>query len=229
MIMRLAIDSNNLGVQHHQGGRLRESLKMFQGSLQMLMYGNLDSGGLQHVLNNDNRVKLALQSLNQSEHEMLVSKTEARLHEHRFLADDFVFTKAIPMLGSVSNNYEIKCAIILFNTALSYHLLSLEFPSHMGRNQQKALKLYKMSFQIASSLHSHMCLEVSRLLSGLLNNLGKLAYDLGQHDMSRFYFSNLTAFIHSLPVSSQVMVAEERRGMLLNSFILDLPSSAAAA
>ena len=38
MIMRLAIDSNNLGVQHHQGGRLRESLQMFQGSLQMLMY-----------------------------------------------------------------------------------------------------------------------------------------------------------------------------------------------
>jgi tetratricopeptide (TPR) repeat protein len=229
----VAIIYNNLGVQYHEKGRWEEALEMFQGSLQLMMHVSNDvihDDYRQMVIGSDVRVQRAHQRWQQS----LVSEsiiTKKATHKEKGGVDDFVFTKAIEMADSSFERYEIKSAVVLFNVALTYHLFSLEVPGQMEHNRHKAHQLYNMSYQIASVLHLQGRPEVSlcRLLTALLNNLGKLAHDAGQYKASRSYFAALSGLLNCLPESENAMVVEERRGLLLNSFILDQPWTAAAA
>jgi tetratricopeptide (TPR) repeat protein len=230
---QVAIIYNNLGVQYHENGRWQEALEMFQGSLQLMMHVASDvvhDDYRQMVISNDVR----LQRAHQRWRHLLVSKstiTKKATHKEKGGVDDFVFAKAIKMSNSDFEGYEIQSAVVLFNVALTYHLFSLEVPSQMDCNRHKACHLYSMSYQIASHLNWQGQSEVSlcRLLTAILNNLGKLAHDAGQHKASRSHFAALSGLLNCLPESRNEMVMEERREFLLNSFILNQSWTAVAA
>ena len=226
-MMQLAVDCNNLGVKYNEQGKWIEALEMFQGSLQLIMYLSSKYNSRDDVITNDcciQRAQLKLELSNKYPSKVLGQQKRRGSH-------DFVFTKAIEMDhgGLRSDSYELKCASVLFNTALSFHMLSLEIPGNTERNGHKAHQLYNMSYQVACVLHLRGDVAVCRLLTGLLNNLGILENDQGQFELSRSYFSALSSLLHCLPASNNAFVVEERRGLLLNSFILDQLMAAGAA
>ena len=227
IMMQLAVDCNNLGVKYNEQGQWQDALEMFQGSLQLVMYLSTKYKTEVDVIQNDLCIQRAQFMLEQSKrYPSKVLRQPKRRANH-----DFVFTNAIEMdhNGLGSESYELKCASVLFNTALSFHLLSLEIPGNTERNGYKAHQLYNMSYQVACVLHLHGNVAVCRFLTGVLNNLGMLENDQGQFELSRSYFSALSSLLHCLPASSNVVVVEERRGLLLNSFILDQRMTAGAA
>lgn len=253
-----AIEMNNLGVTFLQKGKLSESLELFQGALQMMMFlsqgikavaGNEESTTTE-LFEEDLRIKKARHHLAQYDENSArcrrSKKRRSSISKMDVVArgiDDFVFTKAMYLPTTTLENenytYQLKSSVVLFNTALAIHLQ----PGDM--NQVKAETLYRMSYDIASNVninnstsnspssspdYDQIAKLVIRLLMGLLNNMGQISYNLGNFARSRQLFEALSNFIGSLPNSeNDPTLAEEKRGLLLNTYLLNAPVAAGAA
>jgi hypothetical protein len=131
-------------------------------------------------------------------------------------------------------NHSWESSVVLFNLALSLHLVGLE----KGGNAclGKALRLYKLSKTLITKYLEEQVVDDeenadlnTRLVMSLLNNLGQLCYELGQYRASRTYFECLTNMMDVTSRSSARDLPEDLEALLLNAIILGEPSVAAAA
>lgn len=94
-------------------------------------------------------------------------------------------------------------SLIVFNLALSLHLVALEKrklnPAERTRNLQNAAILYQQGLEIKHKLGARVLGAVGQILfMAVLNNLQLVNRQLGKMERARFYLSKLKTFVISL-------------------------------
>lgn len=233
MMIGLAIEMNNLGVNFLCAGKDQEALEQFQGALQLVMY---KSQGHQYSPP-DERVNRAHMSLMRYHRE---SPSCDVVVCQRRPGDETVFSRALRIdeqppyflleTSSSRDFHHLMSATILFNTAVTLHLQ----PGDKGI--PRAESLYRISYDLLTRTQPSLIqqsfselLLPTRLVLALLNNLTHINYNLGKYDLAKSLSNALSAFISSIPRATSSTLWDEKKRALLNSFFMFDPPSAAGA
>lgn len=122
--------------------------------------------------------------------------------------------------------YTYDAVIVLYNTALTYHLLNV--PSHQRENARRhALSLYEMSYNLA--LHDLGDETSSRIVMVTLNNMAQIEFELGNFQEAHCCLDDLKEYIMSLEKPSSPKIKIERNRLFLNATLLRNLQGAPAA
>jgi tetratricopeptide (TPR) repeat protein len=117
-------------------------------------------------------------------------------------------------------------AIVLYNMALTYHLLNV--PTHQKeRTRRHALLLYELSYNIA--LQDLDDETSTRIISVTLNNMAQIELELGNFKEAQGCLDDLKEYLMSLKEPSSLKIKIERNQLFLNATLLGNPKGAPAA
>jgi len=140
----------------------------------------------------------------------------------------FVYRRAliiVPSSGYPSHGCQEESRAIIFNTALSYHLLALQ--RNCSRIMARSLSLYQIADDFGKRKDEPK-LEGEKLVEAvILNNVGQLCIECYNYDIARRCFNELSKRIISLNQSGYLEKCD-CEGFLLN-LLLEEPTLAAAA
>jgi len=222
--MTFVIELNNIGVSFLRSGNLDDAFDSFEVAVELMK---------QTTANKEQRA-VRRRSVSQPL-SVLRAKYEQGNTKLRGLDKEcecFVSKAAIKLLEGVDLADDLwVSSILLFNLALSLHLMGLKRGKEVLLH--KALKLYILSKNlIMQHLEEKEDKGVTRintrLMTSILNNMGHISYELREYGASRAYFEGLTSMVAQWN-ARQRQNSEEFKGLLLNAIVLRQPPAAASA
>lgn len=229
--MTFAIELNNIGVSFLTSGNLDEAFESFKVAVELMKQVTAQR---EHRFVRRRSVTYPL-SILKAKYEQGLDQPDEFLTE----PSSACFVSKSPIMlpeGVTFSDDSWESSVLIFNLALSLHLMGLE--PGMEMFLQKALKLYRLSKKlITKHLEDDMdddmnddnetsCIN-TRLVMSILNNVGHIYYLLGEYNTSRAYFSGLTNMVSRN--ARQRIDSLELEGLLLNAIVLTEPVVAAAA
>jgi tetratricopeptide (TPR) repeat protein len=237
-------ETNNQGVNYFERGDLPKAFQCYRQALQQLFKASShdESSVPQEQRQTHKRLlPLPLRALDcytcyeaSSTPATSLSPTSFALHSQCFRLMNRVSFSMNPL-----DNDDISSSIVIFNTALVFHLQALKVNSI--QHLTKAMTLYQQAATLlreyiyAGNATGNALVDV--LYMAILNNLGLLYRDFSQHGESRDTFHLLIRY--ALSIQSTAVYAAEKGdpvdrqiySFLLNATILGLnsPDTAAAA
>jgi tetratricopeptide (TPR) repeat protein len=228
--MTFSTELNNVGVSFIQTGNIDEAFQAFKAAIELMRKTPNtkleDRPGRRRSLSDIDEMKA------KSDFDFrMLSETGCKISAEGITAC-FVSKAAVAIpdqVGSREDN-SLVTAILLFNLALSLHLLALD--PGMERFLHKALRLYKLSKKLVTQ---HLendrddNTEISlQLVLSIFNNMGHIYYEFGDYSTSRTYFEGLTTMVARNACNSRKQSGEVEE-LLLNALVLNEPHAAAAA
>ena len=139
----------------------------------------------------------------------------------------FLRTTPFQIAASPEPTYTEVSTVILFNMALTYQLSFMQNCS-LPKSIENAAGLYGMAGSIAMK-HLDQS-SFTRLLMASLNNLGFLYFEIGNYQLAKEYFDEMSRCIVNLnPRAITPEVLQEKDELLLNTMVLKEPHGAKAA
>jgi hypothetical protein len=214
----IAIQYNNEGVVRLESGDYRAARTLFKGALDTM------TEAISSVADKEGFVE---------EYSTLCfqwscNPRKRTLHEAKQAGSSFIYSRAlyIPAAKNPEEvDYSEESAAIVYNLALSFHLIGTESNSEA---LDKAIQFY----EIASAIRSRKSLTKLEVIDlALLNNMGQICVETFNYNAARVYFNDLSDRLASLNhcgFLTECLEQHDCDGFVLNVMIEE-PSLAAAA
>ena len=250
MTIAAAACYNNTGIELLSGGHHMDALQMFKEAARLVQSSarrsNSHSLQARHSETNFNTSTPPTQCSVQTSGNVSMAQQDYRSSDDQEMSDSspgamealptaceppagagrcFIFSIPLAIQGDEASS-TADAAVILYNIALTYHLLSF----HNGQKQQArqhALKLYEMSYDMA--LQDLTNPTMSRVVMITLNNMGQIELERGNFQEACQCLDDLKEYIMALGEPTSQHVKIERNELLLNATLLRRPQQAPAA
>jgi tetratricopeptide (TPR) repeat protein len=228
-----AADYNHTGIQLLSQGNLMQALEMFKEATQLLKNAARENG-IQRCQENSS-VTVTRPCQCSSDQESTQDSNGPSHPPHSAPACprvdiDGCFMVCSPLEIVSSDNLRVSsaAAIVVFNMALTYHLLPVISCQRLSARRY-ALSLYEMSYNLAlADIESEVC---SRLTMVTLLNMALIQKELGDSQEAEQCLVDLSEYITALEAeSASEEVSSQRNEFLLKAtLLLRSPHGAAAA
>ncbi len=212
-----ALQFNNDGVVRLEEGNFHEARHCFKRALDTMTAAITQCGEDQHNEGEESTPAFHW-SLN----------PRHALHEASHCGNSFVYSRALYITASKriqTSEYTDESAAIVYNLALSFHLIGSENSSD---SMEKAMQFYEIASAIRAR-KSGTKLEILDL--AILNNTGQICVEWFNYDAARQCFSQLSdrlVLLNHCGLIDHFLEQRDCDGFVLN-VMLDEPSLAAAA
>ena len=243
LLLRCAIQRNNEGISHLENHDAMSAMRAFQTGIEYLSASERD----EHCYSHHHDVT-ALTGFDDQQLPLLGVKSTDKLSytEINVEASPYFYGRPIridQMWSEAKTSREITIlyhqasCILLFNTALTYHLKCHTIGE--GKFHQAAVKLYKVVLQllgqmVGNTACDHSSTHWSRVLTVLvLNNCAEIhheeecEYIKAQYELA--FMTSLLSDQHELFTTSNLLSEEDLNGIITNATMLKPPEVARAA
>jgi hypothetical protein len=200
--LHAAVEHNNQGIDYLEQGLHENSLQEFKRAAQMLHLTT------QYLKENHGNIK------------GLPAKP-SNIQARKSIPTNNDFIRSTPLRLGNSDGTTISCTIesatVLLNMALCCHLNSVGTCS-ISDAMSNAIALYEMSYTLAMKCsydqRSHPIILIS------LNNLGQLAHEVGEFELSTRYLEELSSKVVRFREGGELSYIDNPQEFLLNALVL---------